>query len=248
MTILRLLRAEIRKLTTTKLPWGFLAVLVLVAGLDAAVVAFGTDMDGSKAFIATAADQQSLMAFGSNAMIGTSIFGAIAVAREYGHKTVVPTFLTSPKRYRAVLAQLSAVLLAGAMLALVGQALVIAGVALALPSTDYGFLVSAGGVTRLLIASMVAGAVGAVLGAGLGAVIRNIGGAVTTAVLVLFVIPPLAVQLISATGSWIPPTLFAVISGVSTDVNLGAALLAVVGWALVPATAGLVAVQRRDVV
>ena len=109
-TMLRLVRAEIRKLTTTKLPWGFLAVLVVIAGLDAAVVAFATDMDGSKAFVATAADQQSLMAFAFNAMMGTSLFGAIAVAREYGHHTVVPMFLTSPNRTRAVLAQLIAIL------------------------------------------------------------------------------------------------------------------------------------------
>jgi ABC-2 type transport system permease protein len=248
MTMTRLLRGELRKLTTTKLPWGFLTVLVVVAGLDAAVVAFGTDMDGSKAFVATATDQQSLMAFAFNAMIGTSLFGAIAVAREYGHKTVVPTFLTSPKRSRAVLAQLAAVLLAGAALALVGQALVIAGVALALPSTGYGFLVPAGTVIRLLVATTLAGAVGAVLGAGLGALIRNIGGAVTSAVLVLFVIPPLAAQLLTDAGSWIPPTLFAVISGVSTETSLWAALLAVAGWALVPALGGLLAVQRRDVV
>jgi ABC-2 type transport system permease protein len=181
-------------------------------------------------------------------MIGTSLFGAIAVAREYGHKTVVPMFLTSPKRSRAVLAQLGAVLLAGAALALVGQALVIAGVALALPSTGYGFLLTAGAVIRLLVATTLAGAVGAVLGAGLGALIRNIGGAVTTAVLVLFVIPPLAAQLLTDAGSWIPPTLFAVISGVSTEISLWAAILAVAAWALIPAVAGLVAVQRRDVV
>jgi ABC-2 type transport system permease protein len=243
-----LLRGEFRKITTTKLPWGFLAVLVLVACLDAAVVAFGTDMDGSKAFVATAADQRSLMAFAFNAMIGTSLFGAIAVAREYGHHTVVPTFLTSPRRSRAVLAQLAAVASAGALLALVGQALVIVGVALALPTTDYGFLVSVGGVVQLLAASALAGAIGAVFGAGLGAVIRNLGGAVTTAVLVLFVIPPLAVQLVGDAGSWIPPTLFAVISGVSTDVSMWAALLAVAVWALLPAAAGLMAVQRRDVV
>jgi hypothetical protein len=205
-------------------------------------------MDGSKAFIATAADQQSLMAFAFNAMIGTSLFGAIAVAREYGHKTVVPTFLTSPRRSRAVLAQLAAVLLAGAVLALAGQALVIVGVALALPSTDYGFMVSAGGLTQLLAATTLAGAIGAVLGAGLGAVIRNMGGAVTTAVLVLFVIPPLAAQLVTDAGSWIPPALFAVISGVSTDISLGAALMAITAWALIPAAAGLLAVQRRDVV
>jgi hypothetical protein len=52
-TWLRLLRAEMRKLTTTKMPWGFLAVLVVIAGIDATVVMFGTDMDGSKDFIAT---------------------------------------------------------------------------------------------------------------------------------------------------------------------------------------------------
>jgi ABC-type transport system involved in multi-copper enzyme maturation permease subunit len=248
MTWLRLVRGELRKLTTTKLPWGFLAVLVLIAGLDAAVVVFGTDMDGSKAFVATAADQQSLMAFAFNAMLGTALFGAIAVAREYGHATVVPTFLTSPKRSRAVLAQLSAVLLGGAVLALVGQALVITGVALALPSTKYGFLVSAGDLTQLLAASSLAGMVGAVLGAGLGALIRNLGGAVTVVMLALFVVPPLAVQLLSDAASWIPPTLFAVISGVSTEVGLWAALMAVAAWALVPAAAGLLAVQRRDVV
>ena len=248
MTWLRLVRGEIRKLTTTKLPWGFLAVLVLIAGLDAAVVAFGTDMDGSKTFVSTAADQASLMAFAFNAMIGTALFGAIAVAREYGHHTVVPTFLTAPKRSRAVLAQLTAVLLGGATLALVGQALVITGVALALPSTEYGFLVSAVNVTQLLAASTLAGMIGAVLGAGLGALIRNLGGAVTVVILALFVIPPLAVQLVSDAASWIPPTLFAVISGVSTEVSLWAALTAVAAWALVPAAAGLLAVQRRDVV
>src|SRR5687767_4680779 len=125
MTRTRLVRGEVRKLTTTKMPWGFLAVLVVLAAIDGAVVMFGTDMDGSKAFIATAADQQSLMAFAFNAMLGAALFGAIAVAREYGHGTVVPTFLTSPRRRRAGLAQLAAVLVAGATLALAGQALVI---------------------------------------------------------------------------------------------------------------------------
>ena len=121
----RLVRGELHKLTTTKLPWMFLGVAAVIAALDAAVVAFGTDMDGSKTFVSTAADQVSLMAFGFNAMLGTALFGAIAVAREYGHHTVVPMFLTSPKRSRAVLAQLTAVLLGGAVLALAAQALVV---------------------------------------------------------------------------------------------------------------------------
>jgi ABC-2 type transport system permease protein len=248
MKPLALIRAETRKLTTTKLPWAFLAVLVVIAGLDAAIVAFGTDMGGSKAFIATATDQQSLMTFAFNAMLGTALFGAIAAAREYGHHTVVPTFLTTPRRHRAVLAQLTAVTAAGAILALVGQALVVTGVAVALRTTEYGFLVPTGDVAQLLATTTLAGAVGAVLGAGLGAVIRNVGGAVTTVFLLLFVIPPMTAQLLTAADPWIPMNLFAVISGASTDIDLWAALLAIAAWALIPAGAGLLAVDRRDVV
>ena len=248
MTWVRLVRGEIRKLTTTKMPWVFLVVVFVIAAIDAAVVVFGTDMDGSKAFIASGADQQSLMAFAFNAMLGTALFGTIAVAREYGHGTVVPTFLTSPRRPRAVLAQQIAVSLTGAALALIGQVLVIAAVVLALPSTDYGFMVSAGDLTQLLAASALAGAIGALLGAGLGAIIRNLGGAVAMVVLVLFVIPPLAAQLVTDAVSWIPTTLFSVISGVTAEVSLWAALMAVTVWAIVPAAVGLMAVQERDVV
>jgi hypothetical protein len=248
MTWLHLLRAELRKLGTTKLPWGFLAVLAVIAALDAAVVIWGTDMDGSKTFISTAADQQSLMAFAANAMIGTGLFGAIAVAREFGHNTVVPTFLMSPRRYRAVLAQFTAISLVGGALGLVGEVLIIGGVAAALPSTDYGFLVSTGGVLQLLVASTWAGAAGALLGGGLGALVRNVGGAVTAAVVLLFIVPPLVVQLLSDAASWLPDALNRVVAGVTDQVSVPAALLALAAWAVIPAALGLLAIQRRDVV
>jgi hypothetical protein len=248
MTWLRLIKGELRKLITTKIVLGFLLALVAIAAIDAAAVAFGTDMDGSKGFIATAQDQVSLMAFGFNAMIGTALFGAIAVAREYGHTTVVPMFLTSPRRHRAVLAQLTAVMLAGAVLGLVGEAMIVTAVGLALPSTEVAFLASAGDIIRLMVASMLAGMAGAVLGAGIGSLIRNLGGAVTLTVLLLFIAPGMAVQLINDSASWMPTTVLSVVSGVTTETSVGAALLALALWALLPAAAGLVAVQRRDVV
>ena len=120
MTMKRLIRSELRKLTSTKMPWAFLGVLVAIAGINAFAVIAGTDFDGSKDFISTEADQQSLVAFAANGFILAALFGAIAVAREYGHQTVVPTFLASPRRHRAVLAQLTAVAAGGAVLAGVG--------------------------------------------------------------------------------------------------------------------------------
>jgi ABC-type transport system involved in multi-copper enzyme maturation permease subunit len=248
MTMTRLIRSELRKLTTTKMPWAFLAVLAVIAALNAFAVVSGTDMDGSKAFIATEADQQSLMAFAFNAFMGAGLFGAIAVAREYGHNTVVPTFLASPRRHRAVLAQFVAVAIGGSVLSLVGVGLTITAVAVTLPTTDYSFLVSADNVIRVIAASGFAGAVGAVLGAGIGAIVRNVGGAVTLTVFTFIVAPPLVVKLANGTASWMPANLASVISGPVDDVSQPAALAALVVWALVPAVIGLITVQRRDIV
>ncbi len=244
----RLLRAELRKLTSTKMPWAFLAVLVVIAAINAIAVVFGTDMDGSKTFVSTADDQQSLIAFAANALMGATLFGAMAVAREYGYGTVVPTFLASPRRHRAVLAQFSAVAIVGGVLGGVGAALTMVAVAMALPTTDFGFLVPAADVARLLLASLYCGAVGAVLGAGIGSVVRNTGGAVTSAVFVLIIAPPLIVQLASGTGSWMPNTLANVLSGVTFEVSVWAAVGALAVWAIVPAAIGLLVVQRRDIV
>ena len=249
MTSAHLVAAELRKLATTRMPWAFLAVVAGIAAVNAAAVVWGTDFDGSKAFVSTAADQQSLIAFATNALIISGFFGAMAVAREYGHRTVIPTFLAEPRRHRAVLAQLVAVATGGGIVGFVGACLTSAAVALALPTTDFTFLVSAGGVARVLIAATFAGAVGAVLGAGLGAIVRNTGGAVTAAVLVLIVAPPLIVQLARGAASWIPAALTLVLSGVAVDMDTGvaAATFALIAWAVVPAAIGLIAVLRRDI-
>lgn len=248
MTTTRLIRSELRKLTTTKMPLAFVLVLIVIAALNAFAVVAGTDMDGSKAFIATEADQQSLMAFAFNAFMGAGLFGAIAVAREYGHDTVVPTFLASPRRHQAVIAQFVAVAIGGLVLSVIGAGLTVVAVAAALPATDYGFLVGIDNVVRVVAASGFTGAVGAVLGAGIGCVVRNVGGAVTLTVFTFIVAPPLVVQLANDTASWMPANLANVISGTVDDISPTAALTALVLWALVPAVIGLISVQRRDVV
>lgn len=248
MNRIRIVRAELRKLTSTKMPLAFLIVLAVIGAATAIAVAYGTDMDGGKTFISTAEDQQSLMAFAGNALVIAGLFGAIAVAREYGHGTVVLTFLTTPRRPRAVGAQLSSTFIAGSALGLIGAGLSATAVAVGLMATEYGFLVPATDLGQVLAASTLTGGAGAVLGAGIGALVRNTGGAVTGTIVLLFILPPLAVQMVSETARWVPSTLANVLSGVDTAVGTGAAVAAIAAWALVPAVIGLVAVTRRDVV
>jgi ABC-2 type transport system permease protein len=253
MTWLRLLRAELRKLTTTKMPFAFFVALLVISGLTAAAVIAGTDFDGSKGFVATSADQRSLMAFAANATMGAALFGAMAVARDYTHGTVIPMFLSSPRRHRAVLAQFAAVAIVAGFLGLLGAILTVVAVALALPTTEYGFLVSAGGVARVLAASAFAGAAGGILGAGIGAIVHNTGGAVAAAFFTLMIAPPLLVQMANDANSWVPSTLVNVLSGVEAEVAPGdqasipAAVVALALWAVVPAAIGLLSVQRRDI-
>ena len=248
MNWLRTVRAELRKLTSTKMPWAFLMVLVAIGTATAVAVAIGTDMDGSKTFISTAADQQSLMAFAGNAMIIAGLFGAIAIAREYGHGTVVLTFLTTPRRTSAVLAQLAAAFVAGSVLGLLGAGISAGSVAGGLIATDYGFMVSVTDLAQVLAASTLAGGAGAAIGAGIGSLVRNTGGAVTGTFLLLLILPPLAMQMVSEAALWVPSTLTAVVSGVDSAIGVGPAIAAIGAWAIIPAAIGLVTVNRRDVV
>lgn len=249
MNSFNVLRSELLKLTTTRMPLAFGAVLIALAVTNGIAVAVGTDMDGSKTFISTGADQQSLMAFAANALMIAGLFGAIAAAREYAHNTVIATYLGTPDRAGALRAQFAAIGGAGAVLGVAGAAFTGIAVAASLPFTDYGFMVSAGGLARVIIASGWAGAAGAVLGAGIGTVVRNTGGAVTGAVLALVIAPPLVVQLASGTDSWMPSMLAHTASGVAPDPAIGtAAAAAAIGlWAVVPALAAIWTVRRRDV-
>jgi ABC-2 type transport system permease protein len=243
-----LVRSELRKLTTTRMPVAFAAVLVGLAAVNGVAVALGTDMDGSKTFISTGADQQSLIAFAANALMLAGLFGATAAAREYANNTVIATYLTTPHRARAMRAQLTAIATAGGAIGLAGVALTAGALACSLPFTDYGFMVSAGGLAQVLAASAWAGATGAVLGAGIGNVVRNTGGAVTGAVVALVIAPPVVVQLASGAAPWVPTTLAHVASGVAADTGTAAAVVALGCWALVPALVALWSVERRDVV
>lgn len=244
----RLLQAELRKLWTTRMPLAFLAVFVAIDLIDAIAIIYGKDADGTKGFIATGPDQRSLLAFAANAMVITGLFGAIAVAREYGHNTVIPMFLITPRRLRAMIAQLIAVVIGGAVLGLAGEALTLLTGAISIPIAGFDVLFTAGDCARLLAAAALTGAAGAGLGAGVGAIVRNTGGAVTAAVLLLIIVPPVLVQLTSDAASWVPSALALVVSGVGEGTSLGGAIAALVAWGLVPPALAAVFVKRRDVV
>jgi hypothetical protein len=109
-------------------------------------------------------------------------------------------------------------------------------------------MVSAADLVQVLGAATLTGAAGAMLGAGIGTLIRNTGGAATGTIVLLFILPPLAVRMVNEAARWVPSTLANVVSGVDTTMGIGVAIAAVLIWAMVPAALGLAAAIRRDVV
>lgn len=244
----RLLRSELRKLTTTRLPLWFLGALVLIAVAVAAAVLIGAGTDDAEGLFDTLAAQTSLLAFGTNAMMIAGLFGAITMASEFTHGTIVPTLLLAPHRWRATSAQLAAALVGGAVLGFVGASLVLAGGAIALPLAGFDLLLPFGTSVRLVLSAALAGAMGAVFGAGIGAVVRNTGGAVTAVVVLLMLAPPIVAQLSAAAASWVPGTLVGVVSGLGDGPALPAAVAALVVWGSIPALVGIGSIGRRDAI
>lgn len=248
MNWLRIARSELRKLTTTRLLLWYSVVLAAYGVIVAFTVIVGSENQGAAGFIDTLEDQQSLFAFGANALMITGLFGAAAVGREYTHATVVPTYLVTPRRRLAMSAQLVAVVLAGCLLGLIGEAVTLAAGAASLPVVGYSMLLPGSVVAQLLAASILAGAVGALVGAGTAIVVRNTGGAVAAAVGILIIAPPIAAQLLTSAGSWIPSSLIATVSGLGSDIALASALIALAAWGLIPAAIGIGSGVRRDVI
>jgi ABC-2 type transport system permease protein len=99
--------------------------------------------------------------------------GVLSTAGEWTHGTVQTTYLLEPRRGRVLAAKAAAVALMGAALAAVAVALSAGILALAEPSASWD------GGARAMAMIVVAGAVFALVGAGVGAAIGNTPGALT---------------------------------------------------------------------
>jgi ABC-2 type transport system permease protein len=110
----------------------------------------------------------------------------------------------------------------------------------------------------LLLASGLSAAVLALVGLGLGTVTRSTAGGIVSVVAVLFVLPAVANYLPdpwnTRVSSLLPTSLVSQLAGERLSTRLGdgvlppaAALVVLLGYAVIAVTAGVVAIRRRDV-
>ncbi len=240
------IRTEFRKLATIRSPWLLLAAgpLIVVAGITSLVL--------SGANLHDPAVQSRAMAHVGLAAMFSLIFGILAVAGEYRHGTITDTFLSFPGRGRVFAAKLAVYGLAGAAAGLVSSAAALAATAAWWAARGGAFHLSAASTWQTLAGGVAVNCAFALIGVGLGALIRNVAGAVALALAWIALIEGITGQLIgSGLARWLPFYASealgrAAITATRLLPQWGGGLV-LLGYAAVFAAAAALVTLRRDV-
>ncbi len=249
----RLVRAEWTKLFTTKVWLGLLlGSVVLVVGFSVLFTAFAGNPESGIPPVGSSLYEELALSQGANANILFLILGIIGMTQEYRHRTATPTFLTTPRRGRVVVAKLLAYAAASAAFALVVVAVnyvvvaIHAGARGAAPALDAENAAVLGRSALALI-------IYAVIGVGIGALLKNQVGAIVGGLVYLFVIEPVIRSIPATAGAykWMPggalEALTATFEGPELLAGWQGALL-LIGYGLLAALLGTLLAVRRDVV
>lgn len=193
-----LIRTEVLKLRTVRSPWLLLAAspLLVTAGISGLVISGNSLHD-------PAAQSQALAHVGLTSIF-TLVFGILAVAGEYRHKTITDTYLSTPTRARVVGAKLLTYSVFGALSG-VASGLVGLGVAAAWWS-DKGVSFAWGNspMWTTIGGGIAWNAAFAAIGVGVGALIRSLVGAIAVALAWVALIEGILGQLIGNFARWLP--------------------------------------------
>lgn len=187
-----LVRAEIRKLLTTKLwIWLLLAALALTALFVSLTIGFADDPQNTGPPLDSPEGLRNLFGAASAAAAISGILGIVAVTSEFRHQTVTPTFLATPRRGRVISAKMITYAIIGIVYAL-GCVLVELAVALPwLAAKDIDVSLSGNGIPGTLVGVGAEVALTAILGVGLGALLKNQIAAVACYLVYFLIVGPI---------------------------------------------------------
>jgi ABC-2 type transport system permease protein len=178
--VTRLVRIELLKLRTVRLPAGLLVTAAGLAALFACVEASQAGRPGgSVGSLATAAGLRSVTTVSGWVMLFAAVLGVTISTGEFRHATAALTYLATPARGRVLAAKAIAAACAGALFGLVAAIIATgAGLGFAAARGDHGahgaqFALGAGTLAAHVAGAVLGAALLAALGVGLGSLVRS---------------------------------------------------------------------------
>jgi hypothetical protein len=234
----RLIRTEWLKLATTRGPW---AVITGVIALTALITPFAM-ADIGQGSASKAADAREALAIGPGFLSALMLLliGALAAAGEFHHRSIVSTYLITPRRGRVLAAKLIAHATLGAVVSAIGVAISFPIVLLMAQGQDLT-VASNGHLAGVALAMVAVGALSALCGVAAGSILRH-----QTATIVVILVWTLLVEKLF--GGFFPPVLpfGAIMAAVGLAGDDGPSILA--SLALLSAWAGVFTLAATRVV
>ena len=255
-----LIKSELRKVLYVRANWGILLASVVISIISVVITPFIFEAGNVGAGL-TLDSPQAIDGVYANAISGyifVIILGIMLMAGEYRHGTAVATFLARPKREIVLAAKLGIAAIVGAVFMLISVwASIFAGI-IVLATFDSAAAPSSGTFLNLTIAGLVSGAILAVIGVAIGALLKSQMLAIVFSLVYLFVIDPLLLVLWVDIAKYLPGGLITAMTALDIDapefgINTAdfldpiQATLLLLGYGAVFALMSLVTSMRRDV-
>ncbi len=194
--------------------------------------------------------------FGWGATIGAlfaALSGAIGITGEHRTGMIRPTLLANPDRTRVLGAKAVAAGLAGLFIGLIAAGLVAAIGSAGLAMRGIPVALGAGDFAQLIGGGAAGGALWAILGTGIGAVVRSQVTAVVGLCVWLLLIENILIGNVPGIAKYAPGATGGALAGLMPNAGgatllapaLGAVLLA--GYAAAATAIGILAIERRDI-
>lgn len=244
-----LITAELLKLRTTRLVYGLLlATLALAVAGTLGTVAVSGNFEQTFALDTTEGVRNVFSNAGAGSIF-VLVLGILGVTSEFRHNTVTETFLVTPTRGLVVVAKLVTFALVGLAFAVLAS---LVTVAVAIPAlSGKGVEVAAGDYAGVLVGVAAITVIYALIGVGVGSLIRNSTAAVIVALAWSFVVEGLLLNFVPDLGRWLPGGAAAAVSSQSVPgsefLAPGLGALVLIAYGAIFAAAGTRFVLRRDI-
>ena len=202
----RAVRAELVKLTTTRVWWGLLLIALSLVLLNVGLLAALGPVEpaGAEAFpfplLTTVQGQLALVGSGyQSGYLMAAVAGTLVATTDVRNGTIAQTFLAVPRRGLVAAAKLLTAGLLGLVYGVAAQlaSVAVAGLVLGLRGVD---LVPVDELARPLALGVLGVGVWALIGVGFGLLVRHQVVAVVTVVVVVFLLDPLLVLALGEVG------------------------------------------------